>query len=171
MNAARRSALYALFALSGFCGLIYESIWSHYLRNYLGHAAHGQTVVLVIFVGGLALGAWLAGRRVERLREPLFAYAGAEIFVGIAALAFHPLYVAFTDWTYASLLPAACTGAGACVAQWAAAALMIVAPAIALGATFPWMAAEQGVYRRNEKNYNNFSSVHICSGCLFCPTG
>lgn len=146
MNSARRSALYALFVLSGACGLVYESIWSHYLRNYLGHAAHGQTVVLVIFVGGLALGAWLAGRHVERLREPLFAYAAAEIFVGIAALAFHPVYVAFTEWTYTSLLPATCSGAGACVSQWLAAALLIIAPAIALGATFPWMAA--GILRR-----------------------
>ena len=67
MSAALRPLLYGLFAVSGFCGLIYESIWSHYLRNYLGHAAHGQTVVLVIFVGGLALGAWLAARRTERL--------------------------------------------------------------------------------------------------------
>ena len=41
MAQASRYALYLLFALSGVCGLVYESIWSHYLRNYLGHAAHG----------------------------------------------------------------------------------------------------------------------------------
>jgi len=33
-------ALYALFALSGFAGPIYESIWSHYLKLFLGHAAY-----------------------------------------------------------------------------------------------------------------------------------
>ena len=93
MHAALRYALYGLFAVSGFCGLIYESIWSHYLRNYLGHAAHGQTVVLVIFVGGLALGAWLAGRYTERMREPLLAYAAAEIFIGLFAFVFHPVFV------------------------------------------------------------------------------
>jgi len=44
--------------LSGFCGLIYESIWSQYLKLFLGHAAYAQTVVLIVFIGGLALGAW-----------------------------------------------------------------------------------------------------------------
>ena len=141
-----RYALYGLFAVSGFCGLIYESIWSHYLRNYLGHAAHGQTVVLVIFVGGLALGAWLAGRYTARLREPLLAYAAAEVVIGLFAFAFHPLFVSFTGWAYDTLLPAVCGESGWCATQWLTAALLIAAPAIALGATFPWMAA--GVLRR-----------------------
>src|SRR5687768_14075084 len=146
MNAALRPLLYGLFAVSGFCGLIYESIWSHYLRNYLGHAAHGQTVVLVIFVGGLALGAWLAARRTERLAEPLLAYAAAEVFIGLFAFIFHPLFVGFTGWAYDALLPAACGASGWCATQWVTAALLIAPPAIALGATFPWMAA--GVLRR-----------------------
>ncbi|MEJ7668555.1 MAG: hypothetical protein WKF61_04925 [Luteimonas sp.] len=55
-----------MLAVSGFCALIYESIWSPYLRNCLGHAAHERSVVLVIFVGGLAIGAWLAGRYTAR---------------------------------------------------------------------------------------------------------
>ena len=141
-----RLALYGLFAVSGFCGLVYESIWSHYLRNYLGHAAHGQTVVLVIFVGGLALGAWLAGRTTSRLREPLLAYAAAEILIGLAAFAFHPVFVGFTDWAYDTLLPAVCGAQAWCATQWLTAALLIAFPAIALGATFPWMVA--GVVRR-----------------------
>ena len=44
--------LFALFSLSGFAGLIYESIWSHYLKLFLGHAAYAQTLVLAIFMGG-----------------------------------------------------------------------------------------------------------------------
>ncbi|HEX9571405.1 MAG TPA: hypothetical protein VF969_04035, partial [Burkholderiales bacterium] len=52
--------LFALFTLSGFTGLIYESVWSHYLKLYLGAAAFAQSFVLAAFMGGLALGAWLA---------------------------------------------------------------------------------------------------------------
>ncbi len=37
---------FVLFVLSGFSGLIYESIWSHYLKLFLGHAAYAQTLVL-----------------------------------------------------------------------------------------------------------------------------
>ena len=58
----RQSALLAVFTLSGFTGLIYESIWSHYLKLFLGHAAYAQTLVLAIFMGGMAIGAWAVGR-------------------------------------------------------------------------------------------------------------
>src|SRR6266702_5083550 len=49
---------YWIFAISGFSGLIYESIWTHYLQLFLVHAAYAQSLVLAIFMGGMALGAW-----------------------------------------------------------------------------------------------------------------
>src|SRR3989304_4318891 len=57
MSSLPRAAFYLLFTASGFAGLIYESIWSHYLKLYLGHAAYAQSLVLVVFMGGMALGA------------------------------------------------------------------------------------------------------------------
>ena len=50
-----RRTLFTIFTLSGFSGLIYESIWSHYLKLFLGHAAYAQTLVLTVFMGGMAL--------------------------------------------------------------------------------------------------------------------
>ena len=44
-----RGAFYLLFVVSGFAGLIYESIWSHYLKLFLGHAAYAQSLVLAVF--------------------------------------------------------------------------------------------------------------------------
>ena len=64
-----RAWFYALFTLSGFAGLIYESIWSHYLKLFLGHAAYAQTLVLAIFMGGMALGSWLCSRYSMRWRN------------------------------------------------------------------------------------------------------
>lgn len=40
--AAPRWIYFLLFTLSGFSGLIYESIWSHYLKLFLGHAAYAD---------------------------------------------------------------------------------------------------------------------------------
>ena len=97
--------LFALFAVSGFCGLIYESIWAYYLKLFVGHAAYAQTVVLVVFIGGMAIGAWAAGRRAERTRNPLFAYAIVEAVVGVFAIGFQWIFTTTTDWAYASLLP------------------------------------------------------------------
>jgi len=138
--------LYPLFLISGFCGLIYESIWASYLKLFLGHAAYAQAVVLVVFIGGMAVGAWLCGRFAYRFRNPLAAYAIAEFAVGVAALFFHRVFVASTDWAYATLLPAACSGEGLCYASWVFAALLILPQSILLGSTFPLMAA--GIMRR-----------------------
>ena len=66
----RRHALGLIFFASGFAGLIYESIWTHYLKLFLGHAAYAQTLVLAIFMGGMAMGAALAARHTTRLANP-----------------------------------------------------------------------------------------------------
>jgi len=70
MPQSRKYSFFLLFVLSGFSGLIYESIWSHYLKLFLGHAAYAQTLVLAIFMGGMAIGAWLSGLLSPRLEIP-----------------------------------------------------------------------------------------------------
>src|SRR3954470_3144584 len=101
-----RAAFYLLFTVSGFAGLIYESIWTQYLKLFLGHAAYAQSLVLAVFMGGMAAGAAWCARFSERLGNPLLAYAVVEAIIGAFALAFHPVFVGATDWSYALLLPA-----------------------------------------------------------------
>src|SRR6266478_1102069 len=81
-----RGALYLVFTASGFAGLIYESIWTQYLKLVLGPAG--------------------CARLSPRLANPLMLYAMVEALVGLAALVFHPMFVALTDWSYDLLLPA-----------------------------------------------------------------
>src|SRR5438094_7483645 len=106
---SRIFGLYGLFAISGFCGLIYESVWAQYLKLFLGHAAYAQTLVLVVFIGGMALGAAMCGRWAHRIARPLIAYAVVELIIGLAGVAFHSVYVTTTGWAYTSLLPIACS--------------------------------------------------------------
>src|SRR5688572_22558700 len=136
-----RGAFYVLFTASGFAGLIYESIWTQYLKLFLGHAAYAQSLVLAVFMGGMAAGAAFCARRSARLANPLAAYALVEAVVGLAALAFHPLFVALTDWSYASLLPAAGGEWLALAAKLAVACLLILPQSVLLGMTFPLMSA------------------------------
>src|SRR5882672_11880163 len=77
-SAAGRWILFALFAASGFAGLIYESIWTHYLKLFLGHAAYAQTLVLGLFMGGMAIGSWLCSRWSAGWGNLLRGYAVAE---------------------------------------------------------------------------------------------
>jgi predicted membrane-bound spermidine synthase len=136
-----RSAFYLLFTASGFASLIYESIWTHYLKLFLGHAAYAQSLVLVVFMGGMAAGAAWCARFSERIAHPLAAYALAEAIVGACALVFHPLFVVATDWSYASLLPSLENEAAALAAKLALSCLLILPQSMLLGMTFPLMSA------------------------------
>jgi spermidine synthase len=136
-----RAAFYALFMVSGFAGLIYESIWTHYLKLFLGHAAYAQSLVLAVFMGGMAAGAALSGRRSTRLANPLLGYALVEAIIGVLALVFHELFVASTDWAYVALLPALGSESLALAAKLALSCALILPQSILLGATFPLMSA------------------------------
>lgn len=138
------AALVAVFILSGAAGLIYESIWSRYLGLFVGHSAYAQIIVLVIFLGGMSLGAHLVGQRSSRLRSPLLWYAGVELLVGILALLFHDAFQASTAWAYDSVFPSL-SGTTLIVAKWTIASVLILPQSILLGATFPLMSA--GVIR------------------------
>ena len=135
-----------LFILSGAAGLFYESVWSRYLGLFVGHNAYAQVIVLVIFLGGMALGAMIVGRITERLKEPLFGYAMIEAVVGLIGLVFQDVYVGVTNWAYASVFPATAGSVSLTIAKWGLAALLILPQSILLGATFPLMSA--GALRR-----------------------
>jgi spermidine synthase len=136
-----RAAFYALFTVSGFAGLIYESVWTHYLKLFLGHAAYAQSLVLAVFMGGMAAGAALAGRRSTRLANPLLGYALVEAIVGALALLFHEVFVVATDWAYAGLLPALGDASLALGAKLLLSCALILPQSVLLGATFPLMSA------------------------------
>jgi predicted membrane-bound spermidine synthase len=141
-----RGIYFALFTVSGFAGLIYESIWSHYLKLFLGHAAYAQTLVLALFMGGMAIGAWIASRYSGRWKNLLVGYAMTEAVIGLAALAFHDVFVASTGAAYASVLPALGSASAAASFKWILAGALILPQSILLGMTFPLMSA--GLIRR-----------------------
>ena len=134
-------ALLLLFVMSGFAGLIYQSVWSHYLGLTLGHAAYAQTLVLAIFMGGMAFGAWLASRYSIRWKRLILGYALVEGLIGVGGLIFHQVFVAYTGISQDSILPALSSPTLAHAYQWLTAALLIAPQSILLGATFPLMSA------------------------------
>src|SRR5690349_6133209 len=140
-----RAWFFLLFTVSGFAGLIYESIWSHYLKLFLGHAAYAQTLVLAIFMGGMALGSWLVARYTLRIPDLLRGYALAELGIGLLAIAFHGIFQATTGWALDSLFPAMGGGAAVDAVKWVIASLLILPASLLLGTTFPLMSA--GVMR------------------------
>jgi spermidine synthase len=76
-----------LFFFSGLSGLIYQVLWLRLVGLVFGVTVWAASTVLASFMAGLALGSLVAGRLVDRVRNPLLWYGVAEILVGLSALA------------------------------------------------------------------------------------
>jgi spermidine synthase len=78
--------VFLLFFLSGFTGLVYEVLWSRLLILVLGNTALAQSLVLGVFLGGLALGNLILGARSDKQSQPLRFYGILELGIGIMAV-------------------------------------------------------------------------------------
>jgi predicted membrane-bound spermidine synthase len=161
--------LYTVFVLSGAAGLMYESIWTRYLGLFVGHSAYAQVIVLVMFLGGMSLGALLVGRRSERLRHPLQWYAGVELATGVIGLVFHDVFAATTDFAYTTLFHSIGFGTTQTLLKWGIAALLILPQSILLGMTFPLMSA--GVVRRIPEHTGRALSMLYFSNSIGAAAG
>jgi spermidine synthase len=142
----RRRVLLGIFVVSGFTGLIYESIWSHYLKLFLGHAAYAQSLVLAIFMGGMALGSWLIAHYSFRISRLLWAYVWVEGLTGVLGLIFHPTFVTVSAFSFASAIPALPSALWIHAYKWSLGALLILPQSVLLGMTFPLISG--GLIRR-----------------------
>lgn len=81
-----------LFLCSGATALVYEVVWSKFLSQMLGSTVYAQTVVLAVFMGGLALGNRLAGKWADALAHPVRIYGILEIGIGMYGCLFVQFY-------------------------------------------------------------------------------
>lgn len=135
-----------VFVASGFAGLIYQSVWSHYLGLFLGHAAYAQVLVLSVFMGGMAIGAAIVAKMSWRWQDLIRIYAVAEFLIGVMGAAFHYIFVAVLDISYDALMPSLGEGGLVVAYRWLVCAVMILPQTVLLGMTFPLMSA--GIIRR-----------------------
>ena len=70
------------FTVSGFTSLVLEVVWSKALALMLGSTLYAVSTVVAAYLGGLALGAYLAGRAAHRVGRPLAAYGVLEMGPG-----------------------------------------------------------------------------------------
>jgi predicted membrane-bound spermidine synthase len=92
-----RFAPYVAFFLSGASSLIFQTIWTRHLHHVFGATSVAISTVLTVFMAGLGLGNWIAGRYANRIKHPIFAYAFAELGVAIWSLLI-PFLVASDGW-------------------------------------------------------------------------
>lgn len=81
-----QSFLLLAFFLSGVSGLVYQIVWVRMLTRYLGSTTAATGTVLCVFMGGLAVGAFIGGKIADRVRARLLGYAVLEIGIALTAL-------------------------------------------------------------------------------------
>ena len=132
-----RSALTVLFLVSGASGLAYEIVWARQLSLLFGVSVHAVSATLAAFMGGLGLGAELAGRRLDKGLAPLRLYAALEMALGAYALLF-PLFLAVLGKVYPAL-HSGTEGVTPYVTalRFALSAAILIIPTTLMGCTLP----------------------------------
>ncbi len=92
------------FFLSGLSGLIYEIIWMRLISRVIGGAPFAVCIILIIFMGGMGLGSYIASRKIDRLNEAslIKTYGILELVIGLYGLLV-PLLLMVFKYFYALL--------------------------------------------------------------------
>ena len=126
-----------VYFASGGCSLIDEVVWVRLLKLTLGNTVYATSIVVSVFMAGLALGALIMGRYSDRVRKQLRLYALLETLVTISALAI-PWALKITDtvyiWFYRTYHP---THAQLLIIQVIISASILLVPAMLMGSTLP----------------------------------
>jgi len=129
--------LYTLFFVSGFAALIYEVAWARSLSLVFGGSHLAVTIVLSVYMGGLALGSRLFGRRADAAMQPLRLYAFLELGIAAFALVFLGLMKVYPA-VYGQLAQVAPTDRlWLSVLRVAFAATALIVPTTLMGGTLP----------------------------------
>lgn len=73
------------FLLSGFSALLYQIAWSKSLAIVFGTSYLAVATVLAAYMGGLALGATIAARMLDRVRNAILVYGVLEAVISVSA--------------------------------------------------------------------------------------
>ncbi len=125
--------LLVLFFASGCAALIYETVWFYLVQLIVGASSFSVAVLLVAFMGGMALGSWWLPRIVPDRIHPFRVIAALEAGIGAIGIVI-PIALPFVQQLYL-LLPThgVLIRAIVCV-------IVLTPPTMLMGATLPFVA-------------------------------
>jgi spermidine synthase len=160
------------FLLSGFCSVLYEVVWLRLAMAQYGVTTPVVSIVISMFMLGLGLGSWGAGRLLRKwgrrlFISPLRLYALTELLIGTSAL----LVPIELSWGRALLQRLETHGLSSPSFYLAAGtwiALSLVPWCACMGATFPFamFAIEQGTVNespRGPASGRSFSYLYLAN--------
>ncbi len=163
MNQFTRRVLFFLFFLSGFCSLVYQVVWTRMAFASFGIITPVLSVVLSVFMLGLAVGSWAGGRWISGLvrragQSAILFYAFAELLIGLGAFAVPKLFAQGEHILLA-------TGETDSFRYLSLSALVLATSilpwCVCMGATFPLMMAF--VREQDPNNTESFSFLYLAN--------
>jgi spermidine synthase len=135
--ASSRIALLAglVFAFSGFSALAYEVVWTRVLVVHVHNTTYAFTVMLAVFLAGLAIGDAVLVPLYDRLRRPLLWLGIVEVLIGLSVVVAAAAYVPFRSERHALTSWESALG----LMVWRA-GLVLLPGALLFGMTFPLTA-------------------------------
>ena len=138
-----------IFFISGAASLLYQVTWSRLLTLHMGHTVAAIGTVLAAVMGGLALGAALAGRysrHCER-RNALKIYACLEVGIAVSA-ALVPIVLMLCQPLLSIAYDQGQNSSWFGLIRLSLSLALLIVPAAAMGATFPiavrWFVENHG---------------------------
>ena len=155
--------LFLLFLISGSCGLLYQIIWVRLAFSAFGIITPVLSVVISVFMLGLALGSWIGGRYIGKITEmtgwsAIAFYALIESLIGIGGLLVPQLF----SFGQSVLLPAGDFNSFTYLALSAIILGSSILPwCIFMGSTIPLMMAF--IKESNRSNTTGFSYLYLAN--------
>jgi spermidine synthase len=91
------------FAFAGLIALVYQMAWTRILSLLLGSSVYAFSLILTVFILGLALGTMTASRYLSKLNNLVKSYGVTQLIIGFSALFIVPLFarIPFSNrWIY-----------------------------------------------------------------------
>lgn len=83
---ANSKVLLFAFLLSGFTSLLYEIVWTRALVLIVGTTVYAFSLVLAIFLLGIASGSFIISKFIDKIKSPVLIFGFIQLLIGIYIL-------------------------------------------------------------------------------------
>jgi spermidine synthase len=81
-----KKIIFPIFAISGASALIYEMLWIRPLSLVFGNSIYAMGTIVFSFIVGLAIGSFVISKYVDKIDNPLRAFAFLQIGIGLSSI-------------------------------------------------------------------------------------
>jgi spermidine synthase len=137
-----------LFAVSGFCALLYEVAWTRILAVPFGGMVYSFSAILAVYLLGIALGAAFAALLLKRSSSPVFLFGLFQLLLAGAVVLGSRVFDSLPNMQTTLIAQSRGSAAHLFSGEAGVTARIVLLPTFFLGALFPLAAA---IYQRGRR--------------------